>query len=374
MIISYLSNSPLENKFANCVHVMQMCRAFAKAGHKCTLHASGSSNNYEKHYFDYGVEQSFDINIFPQLKIKYLGLILYGLRQAFHAKYKVKPDICYARCTVSAYFALLIGMYVIFEIHDIPYSRFSSWLYKKIINSNKTLRIVCISEALKFELSKEISNAVLKKIVVAHDGANNSHNKALKNNKIKCSETYKLKVGYAGGLREGNGIAHIIKLAETNPEIEFNIAGGSINEVNFWKNRSNCKNIIWHGSKLPREIHDFLLENDILLAPYQIGPKTNGGKDTAKWMSPLKIFEYMAAGKVLIVSDFPVLREVLDNKTSILLEPKNVGNWSKTLKYLADNYDLRRMYGENAKDKLFKNYTWDARAKYVVSQLDIFHN
>lgn len=369
MKISYLSSSPLETNAANCVHVMQMCQAFAKAGHACTLHALGSAKNEPHYYEQYGVEKNFVLNVLSQSKIKYLGPIFYGFRQALNAKFKFNPDICYARCITSAYFAMRLGMRVVLELHEIPYSKPSEWLYKKLINSKNLVRIVVISGALKIELSKEFPEVLLMDIVVAHDGANDFQ---CQNNDSQTADDHSnaVKIGYAGGLREGNGITLILKLAEANPDLQFHLAGGSSTDVNSWRTRTNARNITWHGRKLPKEIPDFLCQNDILLAPYQLGPKTNAGHDTAKWMSPLKIFEYMASGKVLVVSDFPVLREVLNDNIAVLIEPTNFDRWTQSIKQLAVSKSLRLKYGNLAKARLLEEYTWDARAINVLKHLN----
>ena len=53
------------------------------------------------------------------------------------------------------------------------------------------------------------------------------------------------------------------------------------------------------------------------------------GREIGRWMSPLKVFEYMAAGKPILASDIPALREILrDGETALLLppgEPQSLG-------------------------------------------------
>ena len=52
--IAYLANSPVPTKAANCVHVMKMCNAFQRAGHRTTLLAerSGRDSVDEARLFD----------------------------------------------------------------------------------------------------------------------------------------------------------------------------------------------------------------------------------------------------------------------------------------------------------------------------------
>ena len=55
----------------------------------------------------------------------------------------------------------------------------------------------------------------------------------------------------------------------------------------------------------------------------------------------MKMFEYMAAGRAIVTSDLPVIREVLNEKSAIFCEPDDleIGKW-KLRNLLAD--ELRR--------------------------------
>ena len=75
---------------------------------------------------------------------------------------------------------------------------------------------------------------------------------------------------------------------------------------------------------------------DLLLMPYQnkvsIGVR---GQDTSRWMSPMKMFEYMAAGQAIVASDLPVLREILVHKhNAILTKADDVIEWETAIKML----------------------------------------
>ena len=94
----------------------------------------------------------------------------------------------------------------------------------------------------------------------------------------------------------------------------------------------------------------------------------HGGKgDIARWMSPLKIFEYMASGKPIICSDLPVLREVLKHQdTAFLCPPDEIDAWVKALMTLRDNPEIGQAIAQNAKKEFLSHYTWQARAHKVL--------
>ena len=59
--------------------------------------------------------------------------------------------------------------------------------------------------------------------------------------------------------------------------------------------------------------------------------------ETGKYMSPLKLFEYMAAKKIIIARDLKVYSHILNNKNSILISSSNAQNWSTKIKFIFKN-------------------------------------
>src|SRR3990170_1610021 len=66
---------------------------------------------------------------------------------------------------------------------------------------------------------------------------------------------------------------------------------------------------------------------EVLLLPYGRAITVSGGGDTTAFASPMKMFEYLAAGRVILSSDLPVLREVLNEGNAILLPPEDPAAW-----------------------------------------------
>jgi glycosyltransferase involved in cell wall biosynthesis len=83
-------------------------------------------------------------------------------------------------------------------------------------------------------------------------------------------------------------------------------------------------------------------------------------------MSPMKIFEYMAAGKPMLVSDMPVLREVLCDRENALLVPcADIDSWVAAIDTMADPR-IRARIGECARRDFLQKHTWKRRAEHVL--------
>lgn len=82
------------------------------------------------------------------------------------------------------------------------------------------------------------------------------------------------------------------------------------------------------------------------------------------WASPLKLFEYMAAGKAIVACDQENLREVLEHeRTALLFEP---GKMTAAVARLAHDEGLREAMGRAARAEVERRpYTWDGNAAHV---------
>ena len=98
--------------------------------------------------------------------------------------------------------------------------------------------------------------------------------------------------------------------------------------------------------------------------PYQDKVSINvKGQDTSKWMSPLKLFEYMSVKKPIISSNLPVLREVLkSNYNCKLVKYNNIIEWNKAINIIYTNQNYAKYLSNNAYNDFINNYTWEIRA------------
>ena len=154
MKLVYISDSNIPSRTANSIHVMKMCQAFAKNGHRVILLLPEQRSRYEHGVDDifdyYGVEKCFIIKkIFcPIIKIKVLfysiGVIL-KLAQ-------IKPDLVYGRSFPGCIIASLVGYKTIFESHSpiLEESIIKGFFFRLLISRKSLIKIIVISDALKY--------------------------------------------------------------------------------------------------------------------------------------------------------------------------------------------------------------------------------
>ena len=127
-------------------------------------------------------------------------------------------------------------------------------------------------------------------------------------------------------------------------------------------------NIQFMGYISNKNLPKYLFSCDTLLMPYQSTLETaNHGPDTSEFMSPLKMFEYMASGKPIIASNHDVIKEILVNeRNSLLVEPDNISQWCNAIEKLESDSKLGYSLGKIAKDDVRK-FTWLERSKMILN-------
>ena len=348
-----------------------MCNAFSRIGHEVVLLSIKRSGSFEeegKSDFDfYGVEPGFEIKKLHVPQMKY-SILLYSFRCAIEIL-KIKPEIVYGRCIWGVWLAAILGIDVIYEMHfPVKHMKRGGKICFTNLTKRRRLRhLVVISHALKEMIKSDVSG---NKIIVAHDGADLIH----KNHKaiqtiISDKNGNRTKVGYIGHLYPGRGIELIFKMASELPDIDFHIVGGTEDDINARKRGIKGNNIFLHGFISPSLINNYIRNFDILVMPHKGKVTTSGDKsrDIRQYMSPLKMFEYMASGKPIIASDLPVLREVLkQGRNAILVDPDDTDGWVRAVQYLADDEKARKRIAQQALIDLKQSYTWERRAQRVL--------
>lgn len=208
-----------------------------------------------------------------------------------------------------------------------------------------------------------------EKVRAVHDGADIPERTSKPPfNTASLGDSKKFQVGYIGHLYPGKGMEIISLLASRLPQMDFHVVGGMDEDIARWQQTGTAPNLHFHGFVRHADLPWYFENFDVLLAPYQKTVMGIGRKnDNAPWMSPLKLFEYMASEKAIICSDLPVLREILTHKKdALLIPPEDIEAWMGALLTLKDNSELRKGLAISAKEKFLARHTWEKRAGEVL--------
>lgn len=119
-------------------------------------------------------------------------------------------------------------------------------------------------------------------------------------------------------------------------------------------------NFLLLGHKPHAEIPLYLKSADVVVLP-------NSGKNEISRVStsPMKLFEYMASGTPIVASDLQSIREILNERNAILVEPDNPGSLSAGIVCTLENPEQTEALAGQARCDVEK-YTWDKRAAEIV--------
>jgi len=176
--------------------------------------------------------------------------------------------------------------------------------------------------------------------------------------------------GYAGHLYPWKGVDVFVHAIAAAPGVHGLIVGGHPGESDLARVKQLVTSlglddrITITGLLPPRDVRAQLAKAAVLVLP------NTASAISARYTSPLKLFEYLSLDRPIVASDFPATREVLDDRlTAILVPPGDAGALARALMELQSRPDLRRLLGDAA-GALAPKFTWDARAKRIEAALE----
>lgn len=173
-------------------------------------------------------------------------------------------------------------------------------------------------------------------------------------------------VVYTGGLLEWKGVEVLVDAAREMPGVRFAIAGGMPTDVERLRARSQgLVNVRLDGFQDPARVPLYLAAADVLAVPNRSQPAIS-----ARYTSPLKAFEAMAAGVCVVASDLPSLREVFTHdRDAWLVAPDDARALAAGLRAVLADPALRARLAAALAARAPQN-TWDARAARLVHWME----
>lgn len=314
----------------------------------------------------------YGINIKSNLmqKINYILIVVsyclnIALNNASSQYYFIREPLLY-------FFVLPISFFkkikIIYEVHSLPEGRIRRYLFCWLLRRADIL--ISLTPILK-KILVLIYGCDGRKIITLTDSVNK--NFLLTNNLLNNNDV--IKVCYMGRLSSKNVskgvelICEAFSSLKSSRLIEFHLYGADQNEIanlcDLNKLKTVPKNIKIHihGNIKYSTVPLILANHHILIAIYSSEDFHN-----RYCVSPLKIFEYMASGKLILASDIPAFYGVLKNKKNSLLFKNKVSSISICIQHAIDNFSSFELLGNSARKDAFNN-TWDIRAEKIYKCL-----
>jgi glycosyltransferase involved in cell wall biosynthesis len=169
-------------------------------------------------------------------------------------------------------------------------------------------------------------------------------------------------LGFVGFIRAWHGLdALLLAMAQHGDErVKLLIAGSGPERSNLERQIRELglsARVNFSGLVQREQVPLLLSEIDIAVQPKVVC-----------YASPLKIFEYMAAGCAIVAPDQPNIREVLRNgATALLFDPGQENAMWRAILRLVEDASLRHRLGEAARAEVVRlNYTWQGNAKQLL--------
>ncbi len=369
MRLFYVTGAYVPSRRASSVHAMRMAAAFAAGGHHVTLVTKRCAAREESGIVDvegyYGVSASFERLALARPVWRGGGAVFAGALGAALLARRRRIDLVYSRDIVGARLAAALGLPVVFESHGVPRGGLEARSLHRLLDHRALRRLVVISDALADHLRAAGYAVPDERLLVAHDAAD-----PWPDDGAPPPSLERPAIGYVGHLYEGRGIDVLLELARRRPGLHLHLIGGREVDVERRRSEGVPANVTLHGFVPPAEVGSWLRALDLLLMPYQRHVRVASGGETAGWMSPMKMFEYMAAGRPIVASDLPVLREVLrDGDNALLVPAEQPERWVEAVDRLLADPARADALGRRALADFQRHHTWQARSARVLDGL-----
>jgi glycosyltransferase involved in cell wall biosynthesis len=173
-------------------------------------------------------------------------------------------------------------------------------------------------------------------------------------------------IGFVGTLKPWHGLSTLVeafqRLWADDPTMRLLLVGDGPErsrieqELNGTDSRSA---VHFTGAVDPTEVPGLLASMDVAVAPYPCLSNF--------YFSPLKVYEYMAAGRAVVASRIGQLIDLIEHDvTGLLCDPGNPQELAGALRRLRDDLGLRARLGQAARARIRRDHSWQETVRRIL--------
>ena len=355
--IYYVSELNLISKSAYSIHVMKMCEAISKLNYNLEL-ITTSNVSSNKIFNYYNIRNKFKVtSVFKKkISLNFFLRILMSIKIIYQTH---NEDCLYiTRSIIFGLVSSVLKKKTILELHH-EITGCTKFLYNLLNNLKKLDNLNYIF--LHKNLSR-VYNIKKEKVIILDDAVSIDDFRNHNNKKFNYTCVY------VGSFFEGKGFEQILRLAQKNKKINFHVYG---EKIFYQNNYSHVNNLKIFNHKPYKLIPKILSKYHVALMPYQKKIKGRSSIQIEKYISPLKMFDYMASKLIIVASDLKIYKHILiDNYNCKLANLNNDRVWSETLNNIFINLNKYKYLKINA-FRTAKIYSWENRAKLIFKKFKI---
>jgi glycosyltransferase involved in cell wall biosynthesis len=348
----YISRSRLHRNRANLIQTLHTVDALQRIGVQVRLYLPPwrKDLNLKERLEEFRIHSNPEMHPSQFLHSRWRGFRFWPFMKINRSCLR-KADAIYVRSPEISSALVSAGLVHHLEIHETEIL-YKGGLLGQIVKHHRLGSIdwlVAVSQASADDLLD--SGAVAERVRVIPNGVDLE---AFEQAEPFCAKRLDHpRIGYIGRISRDRGLGVFEALAERRI--------GDITLVGEQDDAAEESSSIRVELSVPHsDVPKWYDQTDLVLLPYQRELRH------AHAISPLKLFEAMAAGRPIIASDIPPIREILEHKrTGLLVEPDDIDAWVEAINMLREDPALAIRIAKAARSQ-GSLYTWYERAKGIA--------
>jgi glycosyltransferase involved in cell wall biosynthesis len=387
MRILYLADIRFPLERANGIQSMETCHALASRGHDVSLVVRPDTHTPPRDPFAfYGVPRipSLQVEVAPitgPATSRRAGYLTFAVGRAAG---RSRQDVIFTRDLGLASLLLRLPASLraplVYEAHGIAAdvaaalpelitgaARASAAKLRRLARREERVwrgadGYVTITAGLARELQRRFGPRA--HLAIVPDGARGAESEAFADDTATAADPEKLfTIGYAGHLYPWKGVDLVIEAVAAITDARGLIVGGHAGEPDLARlealaRQLDCATrVTFTGLLPPAAVATRLRECDVLTLPNPASALSS------EFTSPLKLFEYMAAGRPIVASGLPAIREVLrDGENAVLVAPGDPQALVAGIERIRQDAGFGERLARQARADV-RQFTWARRAE-----------